>query len=318
MEVLPIVTIRPFTPDDYAAVVTLRNAANPRRPVSVAVLQELDALEDSASAVWTRLVAEDATGAVAGYAEAGHFTGMAEGRFSVYTTVRTDCRGRGTGSKLLEEAERWALAHGARVELTARMRSDDPASFAWAERRGYLLDLDRMEAVLDLATWVPTPFAGHVENLRAGGLLLTTTAHPAGADLQGMYAVEAATAPDIPDFEGHLPTWAEWSAEFLQTEAPRVFALARDGARVVGWSVVSLPRVAGAGGHTNFTGVLREYRGRGLALALKLLTIEFAVARGVPFMTTTNDLENRAMLAVNTKLGYRNLPGPRRIKKSLP
>lgn len=311
-------TIRPFTPDDYVAVVTLRNIANPRRPVSVAVLQEMDVVESAGpSAVWTRLVAEDPAGVVAGYAESGHFAGMAEGRFSVYATVRRDCRGRGIGSRLLEEAERWALAHGAREELTARMRSDDPESFAWAKRRGYVLDLDRMEAVLDLAAWDATRFAGHVDSVRAGGFLLTTTEQPSEADLQGMYAVEAATAPDIPDFEGQVITWAEWSAEFLQGDAPRVIALVLDGPRVVGWSVLSLPRVDGAGGHTNFTGVLREYRGRGLALALKLLTIESALAHGVPFLTTTNDLENRAMLAVNAKLGYRNLPGPRRIKKAL-
>lgn len=311
-------TIRSFTPDDYAAVVTLRNAVNPLRPVSVAVLQEMDAVESAGPcAVWTRLVAEDPTGAVAGYAESGHFAGMAEGRFSVYATVRRDCRGRGIGSKLLSEAERWALAHGAREALTARMRGDDPESFAWAERRGYVLDLDRMEAVLDLACWDNTRFSGHVENLEAGGLLLRTTEQPSEADLRGMYAVEAATAPDIPDFEGQVITWAEWSAEFLQGSAPMVIALALDGPRVVGWSMLSLPRVDGAGAHTNFTGVLREYRGCGLALALKLLTIESALAHGVPFLTTTNDLENPAMLAVNAKLGYRNQPGPRRIKKAL-
>ncbi|HWI62225.1 MAG TPA: GNAT family N-acetyltransferase [Symbiobacteriaceae bacterium] len=311
--------IRTFTPDDYPAIVALRNAENPRRPVSVAVLQEMDAVENGCtSAVWTRLVAEDPSGAVAGYAESGHFTGMAEGRFSVYTTVRRDCRGRGTGSRLLQEAEAWALARGAQSEFTARMRSDDPASFAWAERRGYVLDLDRMEAVLDLAAWDPTPFAGHVDRVRAGGLALTVTEHPTEADLQGMYAVEAATTPDIPDFEGYIPTWAEWSAEFVGSEAPWAFALALDGGRVIGWSVLSLPRAEGAGGHTHFTGVLREYRGRGLALALKLLTIDTALAHGVPFLTTTNDLENKAMLAVNARLGYRNLPGPRRIKKALP
>ena len=311
-------TIRPFTTDDYAAVVTLRNAANPRRPVSVAVLQEMDAVESAGtSAIWTRWVAEDQAGAVAGYAESGHFAGMMEGRFSVYVTVRRECRGKGIGGRLLEEAERWARAHGAREELTARLRSDDQESFAWAERRGYVLDLDRLEAMLDLAVWDATPFTGHVDGARAGGLVLTTTEQPSAADLQGMYAVEAATAPDIPDFEGQVITWAEWSAEFLQGDAPIVVAMALDGPRIVGWSVLALPRVDGAGGHTNFTGVLREYRGRGLALALKLLTIEAARAHGVPFLTTTNDLENRAMLAVNARLGYRNLPGPRRIKKTL-
>lgn len=144
------------------------------------------------------------------------------------------------------------------------------------------------------------------------------TEYPSEDDLRGMYAVEAATVPDIPtSTEGHVQTWEEWLAEFNDGSAGKIVALALDGPRVVGWSGLSLPRVAGAGGHTDFTGVLREYRERGLAVALKLLVIQSALARGVPFMTTTVDPENRSMLAVNAKLGYRLMPGPRWLKKAL-
>jgi RimJ/RimL family protein N-acetyltransferase len=54
-----------------------------------------------------------------------------------------------------------------------------------------------------------------------------------------------------------------------------------------------------------FTGTLREYRGRGLALAVKLASIHWAAAHGSSMMVTTNDLENAPMLAVNKRLGYR-------------
>lgn len=311
--------IRPFAPDDYPAVATLRNAGNPRRPVSVDMLKEMDAADGaSPSAPWTRLVAEDAAGAVVGYAESGHYAWMPEGRFSVYATVREDCRGRGIGGRLLGEAERWALARGARDKLVARMRSDDPESYAWAERRGYELEMDRLEAVLDLGAWAAKPFAGCVEAVEARGLVLTVTEQPSEAELRGMYAVEAATVPDIPtSIDGHVQTWEEWSTDCNPGEAAKIVALALDGCRIVGWSGVSLPRVDGAGGHTNFTGVLREYRGCGLAVALKLLTIESTLAHGVPFMTTTVDPENQAILAVNAKLGYRLMPGPRWLKKAL-
>lgn len=317
MEGLLVMTIRPFTPDDYPAVVRLHNAENARRPASAETLQEMDVLHRMGpSAAWLRLVAEEQFGGVIGYAEAFHSAEMAPGHFYLYTTVRQDCRNRGLGSRLLAEAERWALAHGAGEEFSSRMRSDDHASFAWANRRGYERHMDRTEAVLDLATWEAARFAGHVESVRDGGLSLSLTERPLEADLQAMYAVEAATAPDIPGSDG-MSTWEQWSARFRPGKAPRVFAIALSGPKAVGWSVLSLPQVEGAGGHTNFTGVLREYRGRGIALALKLLTIESARARGLQFLTTTNDLENGPMLAVNAKLGYRNLPGPRLLKKSL-
>jgi len=60
--------------------------------------------------------------------------------------------------------------------------------------------------------------------------------------------------------------------------------------------------------YTYFTGVDREYRGRGLATLLKLATIEFVQRNGIAAMRTTNDTVNYPMVAVNEKLGYRRLP----------
>jgi RimJ/RimL family protein N-acetyltransferase len=53
-----------------------------------------------------------------------------------------------------------------------------------------------------------------------------------------------------------------------------------------------------------FTGTRRAFRGRGLALAAKLASIEWANANGVTSMHTYNDETNAAMLAVNRRLGY--------------
>lgn len=135
--------------------------------------------------------------------------------------------------------------------------------------------------------------------------------------LRGVYEVESLASRDEPGFEGHTPCWDEWRDEFLQSAGIKLVALALDGDHVVGTSQVSLPQVPGAGAHTNFTGVLRDYRGRGLALALKFLTMEAVHARGIPTMTATNDSSNLPMLAVNRKLGYQIMPRPRRLKKVL-
>jgi RimJ/RimL family protein N-acetyltransferase len=56
------------------------------------------------------------------------------------------------------------------------------------------------------------------------------------------------------------------------------------------------------------TAVLRSWRGRGLATALKLRTIAWAVANGLTALETGNDEANLAMQAVNRRLGYRPLP----------
>lgn len=313
-----MVTIRTFTPADYEALVALRNAVQPE-PISVEEFREMDEMSSAnSSTIWTRFVAEDEAGGVIGYVGAGHYSDMPPHHFSIFVNVRQDSRRHGIGTQLLAEAERWALANDAQEALSSYMRSEDAESFAWAQRRNFALDLDRTESVLDLTRWDGARFAGHVEKVRAEGLeLVALTEYPSAEHLRGMYEVEVATAPDVPAYEGHMPSWEEWRAEILGWKAPKVIAMGLHGDRVVAWSMLSLPRVAGAGAYTNYTGVLRAYRGRGLALALKLLTIEGAVANGTPRMRTNNDFENPAMLAVNEKLGYRLVPGPRRIKKKL-
>jgi RimJ/RimL family protein N-acetyltransferase len=50
--------------------------------------------------------------------------------------------------------------------------------------------------------------------------------------------------------------------------------------------------------------VLRAYRGRSLALALKLRGIAYARSRGMAEIQTVNDMANAPMLALNRKLGF--------------
>jgi RimJ/RimL family protein N-acetyltransferase len=56
------------------------------------------------------------------------------------------------------------------------------------------------------------------------------------------------------------------------------------------------------------TAVVRAWRGRGLALALKHAAIGWAIANGLTELVTGNDVDNAPMRAINAKLGYRPTP----------
>jgi RimJ/RimL family protein N-acetyltransferase len=56
------------------------------------------------------------------------------------------------------------------------------------------------------------------------------------------------------------------------------------------------------------TAVTRDWRGRGLATALKRATIGWAIADGLDLLEAGNDTDNLAMRAVNARLGY--VPSP--------
>jgi GNAT superfamily N-acetyltransferase len=66
-----------------------------------------------------------------------------------------------------------------------------------------------------------------------------------------------------------------------------------------------------------FTGMLRDYRGRGIAQALKVRTIMYAKQSGVSEILTENDSVNAPILAVNKKLGYKRWPGVYGLKAML-
>jgi RimJ/RimL family protein N-acetyltransferase len=65
------------------------------------------------------------------------------------------------------------------------------------------------------------------------------------------------------------------------------------------------------------TGVDRMYRGRKIALALKLLAIRWAIEKGASCIVTDNDSQNAPMLAINRKLGYVPRPGIFRLTRQL-
>ena len=54
----------------------------------------------------------------------------------------------------------------------------------------------------------------------------------------------------------------------------------------------------------SFTGVLPDYRGKGIALAMKLAGIERARAMGYREIRTENDSLNAPMLRINEALGF--------------
>ena len=69
--------------------------------------------------------------------------------------------------------------------------------------------------------------------------------------------------------------------------------------------------------HNGLTGVKRELRGLGLAMALKYLGIEYARNAGYAGITTFNASGNRAILALNQKFGFERQAATLEWRKSL-
>src|SRR6266568_5023748 len=68
---------------------------------------------------------------------------------------------------------------------------------------------------------------------------------------------------------------------------------------------------------SGLTGVIREYRGRGIAVALKLKVIEFARNNKYEKLRTWNDSTNAPMIGINIKLGFKREVGWITLEKNL-
>jgi len=226
----------------------------------------------------------------------------------VTVDVLPEARRRGAGSALLDASARVAAGAGKR-HVHVPVAADRPESVAFLERRGFV-EFERAHAVrLDLGGLART---AALEPVVPDGIDLTDLA--TRPDLvAGVHDLALEAFLDIPG--GDEPMAVGDLAEFRARDVDRPgipaggFAVAVEQAtgQVVGYA--SLLAKAGAPGVAfhDMTAVGRAWRGRGLATALKLRTIGWALDQGLVALETGNDEANLAMQAVNRRLGYRPL-----------
>jgi RimJ/RimL family protein N-acetyltransferase len=101
--------------------------------------------------------------------------------------------------------------------------------------------------------------------------------------------------------------WREWVLH-SPGGLREAYFLARDGERYVGVSNMHRNEAQPGVIFQGFTGVVREYRGQGVAMALKLRTVQYAREHGYREIRTGNNTRNRPMLRINEAMGFQKQP----------
>jgi GNAT superfamily N-acetyltransferase len=303
-------SIRPVQPEsDFPHIVALINVVEPE-PVTLAQFQQWHA-HMPLGRICRRMVATDERDEAIGYSAAVHESWSPARHFYVWVTVDPQRRGQGVGSALYADAQAFLESQGA-ISLTSEVRDDCPASLRFAERRGFSVEGHQFESTLDLAAFGETPYQGVIPALEAAGMRFFSMADlgDSQAARLKLYALNHATSLDVPGANAVDMPFSEFEQWVLGAEwyRPDGQLIAADGETWVGLAAVQLlPQSQGA--YNLMTGVIRPYRGRRIALALKLKAIRYARAHGARTLRTHNDSLNAPMLAINRKLGYRPQPG---------
>ncbi|ADV66394.1 GNAT family N-acetyltransferase [Deinococcus maricopensis] len=306
-------TLRPATPADLDAVAALYTLNDPTSAISAEELANQDRDQAELGFHHARCVAEQA-GRVIGVAEYAQSPGQYHPRkFTLDLIVHPDERGRGVGRALAA----WVLGavevHGA-LSARANARENDPDSLAFLARRGFTESKRYWTGTLDVARADLTPYAHLEADLRARGITILSAADLAAQHPEDwrerMYALFTDIRQDVPRSEPATPisfeqyrTWILEDPGFL----PDAYFLAAHGEQLLGASDLY---ASGASEDlfVGLTGVRRAARGQQVATALKVRAVQYARARGVPKLHTSNESGNAPILAVNDRLGFERGP----------
>jgi len=191
---------------------------------------------------------------------------------------------------------------------------EEDAGTAFAGRHGYAVERRAYQSFLKVAD-VDLELLARPD---PPGLAVTTVAALGEPGRRTLWDLHERTAPDMPG--ARIATRRPYP-EFEQAVLARrwfrddgAFVATVDGAPA-GLAIVGFYPETNSLNHT-FTGVLAEFRGRGVASALKRATIRFARTIGADFLRAGNDTANAPMLAINERYGYRRSGGHVRVGKS--
>jgi len=229
-------------------------------------------------------------------------------------TVAPERRRQGVGGRLYDEQVRFMRAHGA-TRLEAETPDNLPEGLRFAEQRGFVVNRHIYESTLDLATFDETPFAGAIATAQASGIRFTSLANLGDTEeaQRRLYAINRAYCFDIPGRDETFEPFEEWrkfvcGASWYRPDGQVVALDTTHDDAWVGMAAIGIFPETNSAYHM-ITGVDRAYRGRGLALALKLLVLRCARRYGVARARTNNDSLNAPILAINRRLGYQSQPG---------
>jgi mycothiol synthase len=316
--------IREFQPADYERMAEIDHSVDPQFSPTAEEIRFDDDNLDRTKYILRRYVALEPGGEkVIAFGEFAH-TPQTFHPLKFYMDIEVDppWQGRGAGSALWARLESDLHGLGA-ISARAGTYEDRPAAVSFLLGKGFTGTMRMWESHLRVSDSDSTGLGEQVARLKDEGVSLSTLEAESGRDpscLSKLHDLYLSFMPDIPlpgAFTG-VPL-EEFQNQYVRRPGTLLdaFFIAKDGETYVGLS--SVWREEGRSDLWQIiTGVRKEYRRRGVALALKLSVMDYAKKHGAETIKTWNASTNVAMLSLNDKLGYRRKVGWAFFEKSFP
>ena len=307
-----LIAIRPFEmkDEDYQLAVDIGNAVSTEYPETLEEWKEWD--EKRSKAVkWGRYFAE-LDGLTVGYAfYIQNLWINHPGKLSVGVRVLPDYRKRGVGTALWEhlsvEVEKFDP-----LRLRTGTREDCVEGVRFAQKLGFTESMRDWESRLDPASLNLAEWERYYRRMAEEGIDIKTVVELESDPNRDrkLYELEWAIDRDVPSPEppSKVP-FEEFQKVWERTNLiPDAWFVAVEKGEYVGmtnlWSSQAETDVL----YVGLTGAIRSHRGRGIATAVKLKSIEFARQRGIREIRTWNETRNEAILDINNRMGFVRQP----------
>ncbi len=315
--------IRPVTEQDLPEITISESAIGPE-PLSETQIREWEkfARTDKECPIeWLVAVEKDGSmnGRFLGFGEWGKAHWLGPDEREVHVSVPPAKRGMGVGTFILEHLETLAKRDNPKA-LFAWGRGYDRDSLKWAQNRGYVIERQRTEGILDLSGFDAAKFQEDFDRVKQADIgIITVWNGQVDPYLPGLHRVLVESFRDVPFRSPQTPdiSLETWTRELKESSARKIFAIAIHDGQAVGFSDIWMPQMQGQSASLDYTGVLREFRGKGVAFAVKVASAAEAAKAGATLIRTNNDPDNPAILKLNQKMGFQPVPGPAILRKNL-
>jgi GNAT superfamily N-acetyltransferase len=255
------------------------------------------------------------TGEVLGFGQVQHAMEMFHPRkFWLDMWVDPKHQGKGVGGAIYELLSR-EIADKEAITCWAMVREDMTLPTEFAQKRGFVEKRRAWESRINPSRFDPAPFRNYTYKATSHGISFSTLSEERKRDPEfsgKLHELVNKITEDMPRPEKYTPIpYEQWKQIELNNPdlTPEGYMIAKDGDKYVGLSALWKTQTDPRGLSQGNTGVLREYRGGGIAIALKLRVLKFAKEGGYDLVKTWNDSENAPMLGINMKLGFQRQVG---------
>lgn len=222
--------------------------------------------------------------------------------------VHPDYRGRGNGRRLYSLTEHH-LKYLDWREVYTRCDIADTDTLARIVRLGYKEAGREIDSILDLRTYrKPDDYEETLKYVAKQDVTIKTFGEIDDPEKERKYwRLNESTNADIPDpYPYKKRSFEEWRKKM---SGPNGFIdaahIGLDGTEFVAHTKLYFNYGPGNHAVTGSTGTLASHRNRGIAKALKYRMVDWAVANGIPSISTGNAEQNEYILRINRKLGFK-------------